>query len=114
MDAQTHDWIQHDIGLTRAVLAMKPRALNKLYTPAQIEYERWLHAAKVRAYRDLQAGQAMDALTQAVADYLLAYAEAHVRHWQKNCAAAREAVRAAGVRLEADYTNARRGERVNR
>ncbi len=71
-------WMRHCISLDQRLLNTAPSVLARLYTPDAITHIRWLCEAKERAFYALQTGVQMDVQTRTVADYLLAYADAHI------------------------------------
>lgn len=102
-----HFWIDHAVRLTSALL--RSSALERLYTPDEIAYLEWLHEAERRASIALQAGEEMDVHTAIVADYLTAYADAHIAYWHPHTTAQfDEAMQEARACLNRDLRQGRR------
>ena len=71
------DWITHSISLTAATCAMNAEAYARAYPGVLVEHHQHVLDIKRQALAALRAGVSMDAEVRGMADYLLAYAEAH-------------------------------------
>lgn len=81
MDDVQRGWIEQCIRLCQAVISLDDGIRDNLYTDRQQTQQAWLLAKYREVFAMLQAGAPMDDEYQAIADYLLDYANIHIGHW---------------------------------
>ena len=75
------DWIAHSLVGTADVLAMDLNVSERIYGRDHLAALRIFHHDKQAVYAALRTGQPIPAALQPVAEFLIAYADAHLMLW---------------------------------